>query len=182
MKINVHSSVEIRNSDKVTIKKNSIIKKGTIINGRSPNKIGISFGEETYIKEYCYIDAYDGKINFEGYTAVGQFSIIAGEGGINIGKYVMIGAHSYIITSNHIFKRLHIPYILQGNNSKPIIIKDNVWIGGNVIILPGVTIGENSVIGAGSIVDKDVPPNTLYYTTRSAGKNEIINHKEWNLS
>jgi galactoside O-acetyltransferase len=178
MKIDVHSSVEIRNSEKVTINKNSIIKKGTIINGRSSKEIGINFGEETYIKEYCYIDAYDGEINFEGYTAIGQFCIIAGEGNINIGKYVMIGAHSYIITCNHIFKGLHIPYILQGNNAKPIVIKDNVWIGGNVIILPGVTIGENSVIGAGSIVDKDVPPNTIYYTTRTEGKNEKINYKE----
>ena len=41
-------------------------------------------------------------------------------------------------------------------------IKDNAWIGGGAIILPGVTIGENSVIGAGSVVTKDIPPNTVY--------------------
>ena len=42
-----------------------------------------------------------------------------------------------------------------------VVIEDNVWIGGNVSIFPGVTIGANSVIGAGSVVVKDVPPNTV---------------------
>lgn len=45
--------------------------------------------------------------------------------------------------------------------AKPIKVGDNVWIGGNVIVLPGVTIGDNTVIGAGSVVTKDVPSNVL---------------------
>ena len=46
-------------------------------------------------------------------------------------------------------------------SAKPITIKKDVWIGGNVVILPGVTIGENSVIGAGSVVTKDIPDNSV---------------------
>lgn len=45
--------------------------------------------------------------------------------------------------------------------AKPIKVGDNVWIGGNVIVLPGVTIGDNTVIGAGSVVTKDIPSNVL---------------------
>lgn len=45
--------------------------------------------------------------------------------------------------------------------AKPIVIGDNVWIGGNVVVLPGVTIGNNVVIGAGSIVNRDIPSNTV---------------------
>ena len=45
--------------------------------------------------------------------------------------------------------------------AKPIVIGDNVWVGGNVVILGGVTIGDNVVIGAGSVVTKDIPPNSL---------------------
>ena len=45
--------------------------------------------------------------------------------------------------------------------AKPITVGNNVWIGGNVVVLPGVTIGDNSTIGAGSIVVKDIPPNSV---------------------
>ena len=44
---------------------------------------------------------------------------------------------------------------------RPVVIEDNVWIGGNVVILPGVTIGEGSVIAAGSIVTRDIPPRVV---------------------
>jgi galactoside O-acetyltransferase len=47
--------------------------------------------------------------------------------------------------------------------SFPITIGDNVWLGGNVMVLPGVTIGENSVIGAGSVVTKDIPANVVAF-------------------
>lgn len=48
-----------------------------------------------------------------------------------------------------------------GTNVKPIVIKDDVWIGAGVIVLPGVTIGQGAVIGAGAVVTKDVPPFTI---------------------
>ena len=47
--------------------------------------------------------------------------------------------------------------------SFPVVIGDNVWLGANTIVLPGVTIGENSVIGAGSVVTKDIPANVVAF-------------------
>jgi len=47
-------------------------------------------------------------------------------------------------------------------NTKPVVIKDNVWIGDSAIVCKGVTIGANSIIGAGAVVTKDVPPNTVF--------------------
>ena len=44
---------------------------------------------------------------------------------------------------------------------RPIIVGNNVWFGGNVVVLPGVTIGDNCVIGAGSVVNKDIPSNVV---------------------
>lgn len=76
-------------------------------------------------------------------------------GGLTIEDNTMISLNCTIATNNHDFYQRHII------TCKPVHIKKNVWIGVNVTILPGVTIGENAIIGAGSIVTKDVPDNAL---------------------
>jgi len=77
---------------------------------------------------------------------------------VSIGDYVFIGPHVMISTATHPIDALERQTLESG---APIRIGDNVWIGGNVSILPGVTIGENCVIGAGSVVNKDIPPHSV---------------------
>ena len=69
--------------------------------------------------------------------------------------------------------------MLQGDKQKGIVIKDNVWLGGSVIVLDGVTIGKNSIIAAGTIVRKDVPQNTLMYVDNTDNLTmKTIYHKQ----
>lgn len=80
---------------------------------------------------------------------------------VEIGNYVMMGPNVSIYTKNH-KTSLEKPMIFQGfEEAKKVIIKDDVWIGSNVIILPGVTIESGTIIGAGSVVTKDVLKNTI---------------------
>ena len=78
---------------------------------------------------------------------------------IYIEDHVLFGPNVTVCTAAHpISPDLRLkPY----EYNKPIRIRRNAWIGGNVIILPGVTIGENSIIGAGSVVTKDIPANVI---------------------
>ena len=76
-------------------------------------------------------------------------------GGLTIEDDTMISLNCTIATNNHDFYERNII------TCKPVHIKRNVWIGVNVTILPGVTIGENAVVGAGAIVTKDVPDNAV---------------------
>lgn len=78
-------------------------------------------------------------------------------GGITIEDDVLIGPKVSLVTENH---PLH-PEHRKGLVSKPILIKRNSWIGANVTILPGVTIGENAIVAAGSVVSKNVPKNSI---------------------
>ena len=78
---------------------------------------------------------------------------------VDIDSNVYIGPNCGIYTSIHPLDRELRNKGLE--SAKPITIKKDVWIGGNVVILPGVTIGENSVIGAGSVVTKDIPDNSV---------------------
>jgi acetyltransferase-like isoleucine patch superfamily enzyme len=79
-------------------------------------------------------------------------------GGIEIADDVMIGPNVSLITSGH-------PVVPSqrraGVTASPIVVQRNVWIAANVTIIGGVTIGENSVVAAGSVVTKDVPANAL---------------------
>lgn len=79
-------------------------------------------------------------------------------GPLEIGAYVNMGPDVRIITVNHNTERTDIPMKGQGSlPAKKVTICDDVWIGARVIILPGVTIGKGSIIGAGAVVTKDVP-------------------------
>lgn len=101
---------------------------------------GISIGNQVVISNNC---------------------VIGGQGGLTVGNYVMIGHNSTIITANHGTSLPDIPMIRQPLDTAPIIIQDDVWLGANVVILPGVTIGQGAVVGAGSIVTKDVEPYAI---------------------
>lgn len=79
-------------------------------------------------------------------------------GGIDIGDDVMIGPNVSIITSGHPLEPARRRAFVT---AKPIVIERNVWIAAGVTIIGGVTIGENAVVAAGSVVTRDVPPNTL---------------------
>lgn len=96
------------------------------------------------------------RVSLGDYSGIGINAKIKGK--CTIGKYVMMGPDCTIYTANHEFSDITRPMIEQGfSPEKEVVIGDDVWIGGNVTILPGVKIGSHSIIGACSVVTKDVP-------------------------
>ena len=82
--------------------------------------------------------------------------------GIIIGNNVMMAPDVVILTQNHKHNDITRPMSEQGNEGiVPVIIEDDVWIGLRVIILPGVRIGRSSIIGAGAVVTRDIPPFSI---------------------
>ncbi|WP_080873504.1 DapH/DapD/GlmU-related protein [Oceanobacillus timonensis] len=79
------------------------------------------------------------------------------QGQILIGNQCLIGHNVVLATINHDYN----PENRGTMYLKPVILKDRTWIGSNATILPGVTVGENAVVAAGSVVTKDVAPNTI---------------------
>lgn len=98
----------------------------------------------------------DSDISIGDYSGIGANSIL--DGSIIIGNNVMMGKECIILHHNHRFDRLDVPMSQQGfYESKPVCIGNDVWIGIRVTILPGVMVGDHSVIGAGAVVTKNVP-------------------------
>lgn len=100
----------------------------------------------------------DGYIEIGENTFIGPYSCFAGPGHIRIGKNCLIAAHSGIFANNHQFADPTRNIVDQGLICKGIAIEDDCWLGSGVKVLDGVTIGWGSVIGAGAVVTKDIPP------------------------
>lgn len=110
-------------------------------------------GENVNIEPNC---RFDFSLKIGDNSGIGEKSELYGD--ITIGRNVMMGTNCIIYTRNHRFDSIEIPMCRQGFDVvKPVVINDDVWIGGRVTILPGVHIGKGVVIGAGTVVTKNVP-------------------------
>ena len=89
---------------------------------------------------------------------IGPGARMSGSGGLSIGTNVAIGPDVAIFTSNHRYEGVEWVPFGPELNKRAVCIEDHVWIAGRAVILPGVTIGEGAVVGAGAVVVKDVPP------------------------
>jgi len=124
------------------------------------NKIVSSFiikcGKKIRVKSEADISP---NIQVGDFSEIGTRALI--QSNVEIGNYVIMGPDVKIYSRNHEFKDITIPIALQGKKYYQTKIGHDVWIGANVLILPGVTIGDHSIIGAGTVVTKDVPPYAI---------------------
>ncbi len=117
------------------------------------------------VGENCYVEpplhANWGCNTHFGKSVYANFGLtLVDDAQIYVGDYVMFGPHVTVATAGHpIAPELRADKVGQFNI--PVRIGNNVWIGAHAVILPGVTIGDNSVIGAGSVVTKDIPANVV---------------------
>ena len=103
-------------------------------------------------------------------VSIAEFVHIWGDGEVSIGNRVMIASHCRITSQTH-----NVNVATRHENVvKPVNIGDNVWIGSGAMILPGVTIGKNTVIAAGSVVTRDIPANSLAVGTPARVSRSII--------
>ncbi|WP_217616985.1 maltose acetyltransferase domain-containing protein [Cellulomonas sp. GbtcB1] len=130
-----------------------------------------SVGEGTHVRAPVHVD-YGDRITVGARTFVNMGLTALDVAPITIGDDCQIGPHVQLLTPTHPVEAQ--PRRDKLEAAKPIVIGDNVWLGGGVIVCPGVTIGENSVVGAGSVVTKDVPPNVVAVGNPARVIREII--------
>lgn len=130
--------------------------------------------------EGCYIEPpfhanWGGKHVRLGNYVYANFNLtLVDDGNIDIGDNVMFAPNVTVITATHPVLPALREKGLQFNVD--VKISSNVWIGAGAIIMPGITVGENSVVGAGSVVTKDVPPNTVVVGNPARVLREIGEH------
>ena len=80
----------------------------------------------------------------------------------SLGDNVLLAPGVKILANVHSYDNIALPIALQQGSKRPVIIGDNVWLGTNVLVLPGVEIGDNVIVGAGSVVTKNLSSNCIY--------------------
>jgi maltose O-acetyltransferase len=98
------------------------------------------------------------KISIGSNCNFGQGAFLTGGGGIRIGDWVGLGPDAKIWSVNHRFDNPDVPWMCQDWERNEVVIEDDVWLGANVFVMPGVRIGKGAIVSAGSIVSKSVPP------------------------
>ena len=118
-----------------------------------------SLGKRSIVESFCCINNAVGDVVIGDYTRVGIHNTIIGP--VSIGNHVNLAQGITVTALNHNFTDISKRIDEQGISTKQVTIGDDVWIGANAVILPGVTIGRHVVVAAGAVVTKDVPDNSI---------------------
>ena len=118
-----------------------------------------SLGRCSVVEDFSCINNAVGDVVIGDHTRIGLHNTVIGP--VTIGSHVNLAQGITVTALNHNFADATKRIDEQGITTRQVVIEDDVWIGANAVILPGVTIGRHAVVAAGAIVTKDVPPYTL---------------------
>ena len=137
-----------------------------------------SIGNYSTIEDFATINNGVGAVHIGSNSRVGIGNVVIGP--VTIGNNVILAQNIVVSGLNHVYTNPDVPIHLQPVTTAAITIEDDCWIGANVVITAGVTIGKHSVIAAGSVVTKDIPP----YSVAAGNTARVIKQynpitKEW---
>ena len=115
-----------------------------------------SLGNYSVVEDYSCLNNAVGNLIIGNYTRIGLRNTIIGP--VTIGDHVNLAQNVTVSGLNHNFEKVDITIDRQGVTTNLITIADDVWVGANVVILPGVTIGSHRIVAAGSVVKHSIPP------------------------
>lgn len=121
----------------------------------------IEIGDKSKIGTMSIVEDRGGFIKIGKNTSINSMSVLYGHGGLTIGDDCIMATGLICVPAEHNFSDPNLPVKEQGESKKGIRIGNGVWIGARVTVLDGVTIGDDSVIGAGAVVTQDIPSRSI---------------------
>ncbi|MBP2688601.1 MAG: Acetyltransferase (isoleucine patch superfamily)-like protein [Deltaproteobacteria bacterium] len=148
----------LRHPGKISIGARVSIDDDVMLDASGAGEKGITLGDGVIVSRNCVIQGKTGPVMIGDRTDIGCNCIFSSVSGIEIGNSTLIAGHCYIGGGRYRSDRLDIPIMDQGSYSEgPVMIGEDVWLGAGVIVLDGVRIGRGTIIGAGSVVTREIP-------------------------
>ena len=155
-------SVSLKHPGKISIGRRCIIDEYCSLSAQGDENSAIILGEEVLLGRSTVLGTRNGVVQIGDFSNIGANCRIGTTSRVRFGTHVLLAANCYIGGAQHRFDRTDIPIMRQGYESKGgVEIEDDVWLGAGVTVLDGVRIGTGCVVGAGSIVTKDLPPYSV---------------------
>lgn len=151
-------NLTIRHPGKISIENDVVIDDNCMLDAKGINNEGIIIKEGVYIGRNSILSCKNGNIILHKNTNIGFNCEIFSASKVEIGQNTLIAAYVYIIGGDHKYNLADKPISEQGRVSKGITIENSCWLGAKSMILDGVKIGNDSIIGAGAVVNTDIPP------------------------
>lgn len=124
----------------------------------------IAIGNHVYLGPGCWLLTHEpgGRLEIGDGTSIAGYCVLSAATSVRIGRKVLFARNVYIADHRHGFERGEVPVIEQEiADLRPVVVEDGAWLGQNVVILPGVTVGRGAVVGANSVVRDDIPPRCV---------------------
>ena len=148
----------LRHPGKISIGERVSIDDDVLLDASGAGEKGISLGDGVIVSRSCVLQGKTGPLAIGNRADIGCNCIFSSVSGIEIGQSTLIAGHCYIGGGRYRSDRLEIPMMDQGTYSEgPVILGEDVWLGAGVIVLDGVRIGRGSIVGAGSVVTREIP-------------------------
>lgn len=133
---------------------------GCLLDANTPQG-RIELQNNVQLSRGCYVVTGRGEVVIGPMSHIGPRCLLYGTRGIHVGRDVLLANDVQLICGNHTFARRDIPIRAQPVAGAPITIEDDVWLGASAIVLGGTTIGRGSVVGAGAVVTRSLPPYSI---------------------
>lgn len=133
-----------------------------------------NLGTDSTIEDFSAINNGVGDVIIGDRTRIGLSNTLIGP--VKVGNDVRLAQNVVLSGLNHNYTEIDSPIHKQGVSTKPIVIEDESWIGANVVIVPGVTVGKHSIVAAGSVVTKDIPQ----YSVAAGNPARILKQYDFN--
>lgn len=154
-------NVVLRHPHKIKIGDNVVVDDNVVLDAKGQDNNGIVIGNGVFLGRNTILYCKNGDIILDDNVNIGFNCQIFSASSVKLGKNALIAAYCYFIGGTHTFSSTEVSPLEQERQSEGITLKENIWLGSNVQVLDGVTVGRDCIIGTSAVINSNIPDYSM---------------------